>query len=218
MPRSCSNLCPSSRWCHPTISSSVIPFSCLQSFLASGSFPMSQFFASGGQSIGVSASASVLPMNTQDWSLLGWTGWISSQSEGLSRVFSNTTVQKHQLFGAQLSSQSNPHIQIWPLEKPQPWPDGPLLARGLVEHKINRGQNVDWLEVECRRKRCQRSLALSLIKMGKMKKKQVWGYQESSFRHVKLERSVRHLTPTPVLLPGKSHGRRSLVGCSSWGR
>ena len=84
-----------SQWCHPTISSSVIPFSCLQSFPASGSFQMSQLFASGGQSIGVSALASVLPVNTQDWSSLGWTGWISFQSKGLSRVFSNTTVQKH---------------------------------------------------------------------------------------------------------------------------
>ena len=95
--------CPSSRWCHPTISSSVIPFSCPQSLPASGSFPMSQLFAWGGQSIGVSASASVLPVNTQNWSPLGWTGWISLQSKGFSRVFSNTTVQKHQFFGAQLS-------------------------------------------------------------------------------------------------------------------
>ena len=95
---------PSSRWCHPTISSSVIPFpSCPQSFPASGSFQMSQLFPSGGQSIGVSTSTSVLPMNTQDWSPLEWTGWISLQSKGLSRVFSNTTVQKHQFFGAQLS-------------------------------------------------------------------------------------------------------------------
>ena len=99
-----SNSCPPSRWCHPAISSSVIPFSsCPQSLPASESFPMSQFFASGGQSIGVSASTSVLPMNIQDWFPLGWTGWISSQSQGLSRVFSNTTVQKHQFFGAQLS-------------------------------------------------------------------------------------------------------------------
>ena len=91
-----SNSCPLSWWCHPTISSSVIPFSpCLQSFPASGSFQMSQLFASGGQSIGVSASTSVLPMNTQDWFHLEWTGWISLQSRGLSRVFSNTTVQKH---------------------------------------------------------------------------------------------------------------------------
>ena len=89
----CSKSCPLSQWCHPTISSSVVPFSCIQSFPASGSFPMSQFFASGGQSIGVSASASVLPMNIQDWFPLGWTGWISLQSKGLSRVFSNTTVQ-----------------------------------------------------------------------------------------------------------------------------
>ena len=94
--RAYSNLCPSLWWCHPTISSSVIPFSSsLQSFPVSGSFPMSQFCASGGQSIGVSASASVLPMNSQDWFPLGWTGWISLQSKGLSRVFSNTTVQKH---------------------------------------------------------------------------------------------------------------------------
>ena len=98
------NPCPSSWWCHPIISSSVVPFfSCPQSFPASGSFPMSQLFVSGGQSIGVSASASVLPMNTQDWFPLGWTAWISLQSKGLSRVFSNTTVQKHQLFCAQLS-------------------------------------------------------------------------------------------------------------------
>ena len=110
--------CPLSRWCHPTISS-VIPFSsCLQSFPASGSFQMSQLFISGGQSIGVSASASVLPVNIQDWSPLGWTGWISLQSKGLSRVFSNTTVQNHQLFGAQPSSQSNSHIHTRPLEKP----------------------------------------------------------------------------------------------------
>ena len=98
------NPCPLSWWCHPTISSSVVPFSsCPQSFPASRSFPMSQLFASDGQSIGVSASTSVFPVNTQDWSPLGWTGWISLQSKGLSRVFSNTTVQKHQFFGAQLS-------------------------------------------------------------------------------------------------------------------
>ena len=97
----------------------VIPFSsCLQSFPASRSFQMGQFFASSGQSIGVSASASVLPMAIQDWSPLGWTGWISLQSKGLSRVFSNTRVQKHQLFGALLSSQSNSHIYTWLLEKP----------------------------------------------------------------------------------------------------
>ena len=110
---------PSSRWCHPAISSSVVPFSsCPQSLPASGSFPMSQLFTWGGQSIRVSALASVLPKNTQDWSPLEWTGWISLQSKGLSRVFSNTTVQKHQFFGAQLSSQSNSHIHTWPLEKP----------------------------------------------------------------------------------------------------
>ena len=113
------NSCLLSRWCHPTISPSVIPFSsCLQSFPTSESFQTSQFFASGGQSIGVSASATVLPVNTQDWSPLGWTGWISLQSKWLSRVFSNTTVQKHQFFGAQPSSQSNSHIHTWPQEKP----------------------------------------------------------------------------------------------------
>ena len=106
------------RWCHPAISSSVIPFSsCPQSLPASGSFLMSQLFASGSQSTGVSASASALPMNTQDWSPLGWTGWISLQTKGLSRVFSNTTVQKHQFFCAQLSSESNSHIHTWPLEE-----------------------------------------------------------------------------------------------------
>ena len=98
------NPCPFSQWCHATISSSIVPFSsCPQSFPAWGSFQMSQLFTSGGQSIGVSASTSVLPMNTQDWSPLGWTGWISLQSKGFSRVFSNTTVQKHQFFGTQLS-------------------------------------------------------------------------------------------------------------------
>ena len=118
-PRVYSNSCPSSQWCHPAISSSVVPFSsCPQSLPASGSFPVSQHFAWGGQSIGVSASTSVLLMNTQDLSPSGWTGWIFLQSKGLSGVFSNTTVQKHQFFGAQLSSQSNSHIHTWPLETP----------------------------------------------------------------------------------------------------
>ena len=103
-PRAYSNSCPSNQWCHPTISSSVVPFSShLQSFPATGSFPMSQFFTSGGQSIGVSASALVLPVNIQDWFPLGWTGWISLQSKGLSRIFFTTTVQKHEFFSAQLS-------------------------------------------------------------------------------------------------------------------
>ena len=103
-PRACSNSYPSSQWCHPIISSSVVPFSsCLQSFPISGSFPVSQFFTSGGQSFGVSASASILPMNIQDWFPLGWTGWISLQSKGLPRVVSNTTIQKYQFFGTQLS-------------------------------------------------------------------------------------------------------------------
>ena len=118
-PRVHPNSCPLSQWCHSTISSSVISFSSrLQSFLASGSFQMSQFFTSGGQSIAVSTSTSVLPMNTQDWSHLGWTGWISLKSKGLSKVFSNTTVQKHQFFSTQLSLQSNSHIHAWLLEKP----------------------------------------------------------------------------------------------------
>ena len=118
-PRVYSNSCPSSRWCHPAISSSVTPFfSCPQPLPASGSFPTSQLFAWGGQSTGVSVSTSVLPMNTQDWSPLGWTGWIFLQSRGCSRIFSNTTVQKHQFFGTQPSSQSNSHIHTWPLEKP----------------------------------------------------------------------------------------------------
>ena len=118
-PRAYSNSCPSRRWYHPNISSSVVPFSsCLQSFPVSGSFQMSQFFTSGGQSIGASALASVLPMNIQDWFPLGLTGSISLQSKGLSRVFSNTTVQKHQFFGAQLSLYSNFHIITWLLEKP----------------------------------------------------------------------------------------------------
>ena len=110
---------PSSQWCHPAISSSVVPFSsCPQSLPASESFPMSQLFAWGSQSIGVSALASFLPKKSQGWSPLEWTGWISLQSKGLSRVFSNTTVQKHQFFGAQPSSQSNSHIHTWPQEKP----------------------------------------------------------------------------------------------------
>ena len=114
-----SNSCSSSQWCHPAISSLVVPFSsCPQSFPASESFPMSQLFAWAGHNIGISALASVFPKNTQDWSPLEWTDWISLQSKGLSRVFFNTTVQKQQFFGAELSSQSNSHIHTWPQEKP----------------------------------------------------------------------------------------------------
>ena len=114
-----SNSCPLSWWCHPTLSSSVVPFSsCLQSFLASESFPMIWLFASGGQSPGVSASASVLPMNIQDWFPLGWTGWIFLLFKGFSRVFSKTKIQKHQFFSPQLSLWSNSHIHTWQLEKP----------------------------------------------------------------------------------------------------
>ena len=118
-PRAYTNSCPSSQWCHPAISSSVVPFSsCPQSLPASESFPVSQLFTWGGQSTGVSTLASVLPKKSQGWSSLGWPGWISLQSKGLSRVFSNTTVQKHQFFSTQLSSQSNSHIHTWPQEKP----------------------------------------------------------------------------------------------------
>ena len=118
-PGVCSNSCPSSQWCHPTISSSVVPFSsCLQHFPVSGSFPMSQIFTSDGQCAGGSALASVLPMNIQDWFPFRLTGLISLQFKGLSRVFSNTTVQNHQFFSAQLSLRSNSHIHIWLLEKP----------------------------------------------------------------------------------------------------
>ena len=114
-----SDSCPSSPWCHPAISSSVVPFSsCPQSLPASESFPMSQLFRWGGQSTGASALASFLPKKSQGWSPSEWTGWISLQFKGLSRVFYNTTVQKHQFFGTQLSSQSNSHIHTWPQEKP----------------------------------------------------------------------------------------------------
>ena len=117
-PRVHPNSCPSSQWCHPTISSSVIPFSsCLQFFPASGSFLMSCLFPSGGWSIGASASASVLPMNIQDWFPFRWTGWISLQSNGHSRVFSSTTVKKHQFFNSQPSFWSKCHVSIWLLEK-----------------------------------------------------------------------------------------------------
>ena len=118
-PRVHSDSHPSSQWCHPTISSSVVPFSsCPQSLPASESFLMSQLFTWGGQSTGVSALASFLPKKSQGWSPSEWTGWVSLQSKGLSGVFSNTTVQKHQFFGTQPSSQSNSHIHTWPLEKP----------------------------------------------------------------------------------------------------
>ena len=123
-PGAYTNSCPSHQWCHPSISSLVIPFSShLKSFPTSGSFPMSQFFASGGQSIGVSASVKVLPMNIQDWFPLGWTGWISLLSKELSRIFSNTTVQKHQFFGAQPSLWPNSNIHTWL------WLYGPLWAK-----------------------------------------------------------------------------------------
>ena len=129
-PGACSDSCPSSQWCHPTISFSVIPFSsCPQSFPASRSFQMSQLFASGGQSIGASASVSVLPVNIQGWFPLGSTALISLQSKRLSRVFSNTTVQKHQFFSTRPSLWSNSHVHTCLLQKPQLWLDGPLSAK-----------------------------------------------------------------------------------------
>ena len=131
-PRVYPNPCPLSRWCHPPSHplSSPSPPPAPNPSQHQGLFKwVNSLFAWGGQSIGVSASPSVLPMNTQDWSPLGWTGWISLQSKRLSRVFSNTTVQKHEFFSAQLSSLSNSHIHTWLLEKPYPWPDGPLLAK-----------------------------------------------------------------------------------------
>ena len=128
-PRACSNSCPSSWWCHPTISSSVLLFFLPSTFPSIRSFPVSQFFTSVCQMIGVSASTSVLQLNIQDWFPLGLTGWISLQSKGLSRVFSNTTVQKHQFFGTQLSLQFNSHIHTWLLEKPKLWLDRPLLVK-----------------------------------------------------------------------------------------
>ena len=129
-PGACSNSRPLRRRCHPTIPSSVIPFSsCLQSFPASGSLPMSQFFASGGQRTGVSASVSVLPMNIQDWFPLGWIGWIPLLFKGLSRVYSSTTIWEHQFFSAQPSLWSNSYVCTWLQEKPQLWLYGPLLPK-----------------------------------------------------------------------------------------
>ena len=140
-PGACSNSCPLNQWCHTTISSSIGPFSsCLQSFPASGSFPMSQLFTSGSQSIG--ASASILPMNIQDWFPLELTGWISLQSKGLSRVFSSTTVQKHQFFSTQPSLWSNSHIHMWLLEKPWLWLYRRLLSLfgdGMSLHRRSQG-------------------------------------------------------------------------------
>ena len=135
-PGACSNSCPPSQWCHPTISSSVIPFSsCLQSFPASASFLMSQFFASGGQSIGASAIASVLPMNIQDWYPLGLTGWISLQSKGLSRVFSNTTNQNSLVLSFLYGSTLTSIHDYW---KKQLWLDGPLSAMSLLFNMLSR--------------------------------------------------------------------------------
>ena len=148
-PGACSNSCPLNWWCHPTISSSVALFSSYpQPFPASESFPISQFFASGGHSIGASASASVLPMNIQDWFPLGLTGWISLPSKEVSRVFSNITVQKHQFFGTQVSLWSSSHIHTWLLEKPKLWLDGPEPRRVIWLAWSVRGGQCGWRE-EC---------------------------------------------------------------------
>ena len=164
------------------------------------SFPMSQLFTWGGQSTGVSASVSFLPKNTQDWSPLEWTGCISLQSKGLSRVFSNTTVQKHQFFGTQPSSQSNSHIHTWPLEKPKWTFVGKVMS--LLFNMLSR-LVITFLP----RSKC---LLIS------------WLQSPSAVLAKKIRKSAvvirrRQWHPTPVLLPGKSHGRRSLVGCSPWG-
>ena len=132
------NSCPLSQWCHPTISSSVVPFSSYpQSLPASESFPISQLFTWGGRSTGVSVLHPFLPKKSQGWSS-EWTGWISLQSKNLSRVFSNTTVQKHQFFSAQPSSQSNSHIHVWLLEKTYLWLDRPLLVMSLIFNMLSR--------------------------------------------------------------------------------
>ena len=143
-PRACSNSCPLSRWCHPTISSSVVPFSsCLQSFPASGSFPMSQFFASGGQSIGASASASAIPKNIQDWFPLELTGLISLLFKGLWRVFSNTSVQKHQFFGTQPSLEKETATHSSVLARKIPWMEEPGRLQSMGSHRVGH----DWSDL-----------------------------------------------------------------------
>ena len=150
-PRACSNSCPSGQWYHPAISFSVVPFSShLQYFPASGYFPMSQFFTSGGQSIGASTSASVLPVNIQDWFPLGWTDWISLHSKGLSRVFSNTPAQKASILGAQLSLWSNSHIHTGLLKKSWLWLYGPLPSKWclcLVSCLVHRKNSMDVTDI-----------------------------------------------------------------------
>ena len=148
-PRVYSNSYPLSQWCHSTISSFVVPFSHLQSFPASGSFPRSQFLLSSGQSIGVSASASVLPMNIQDWFHLDWTGWIFLQSKWLSRVFSNTKVQKHQFSSIQLSLYPNSHIYTWLQEKAKLWLDRRIMVENFDKTWSTGEENGKTLQYSC---------------------------------------------------------------------
>ena len=195
-PRVPQNPCPLSWWCHPTISSSVVPFSsCPQSFPAPGSFQMSQLFSSGGQSTRGSASKSVLPMNTQDWSPLGRTGWISLHSKGLSRVFTNITVQKYQLFGSQPSLWSNSHIYTCLLEKHREG-NGTPLQYFCLENPVDR--RAWWAAVH------------GVARVGHN-----WATSLSLFTFMHWRRKWQ---PTPVFLPGESQGWGSLVGCPLWGR
>ena len=199
-PGVCSNSCSLSRWCHPTISCFVAPFSsCLQSFPASGSFLISQFFPSGGQSIGVSASPSVFPMNIQDWSPLGWTGLTSLQSKGLSRAFSNTIVQKHQFFSTQLSFMVQLSYPYTTTRKTI------TLTRWTFVVKVM-SQLFNMLS------------GFIMASLVAQRVKNLPAVQETQFRSLGWEDPQRRKwQPTPVFLPGKSHGWRSLAGYSPWG-
>ena len=195
IPRTYSNSYPLSGWCHPTISSSVVPFSCLQFFPASGSFQMNQLFMSGGQRIGVWASVSVLPMNIKDLFPLGWTGWNSLQSKGVSRVFFNTEVQKHQFFSTQLSLWSKSHIHTWLLENHRWQLVYRMRPNSLTGCLFHFSGLLWWLSGK--ESTCQCRIHKFDPWIGKILWRKEW-------------------LPIPVFLLGKSHGQRSLVGCSSW--
>ena len=187
--------------------SSVVPFSsCPQSLPASESFPMSQLFTWGGQSTGVSALASFLPKKSQGWPPSQWTGWNSVQSKGLSRVFSNTTVQKHQFFSAQPSSQSNSHICTWLLEKPEPWLDDLMTnaEKAMAPHTSILAWVIPWMEEPGR-----------LQSMGSLRVGHDLATSLSLFTFMHWRRKWQ---PTPVFLPWESQGRGSLVGCHLWSR